>query len=129
MNEQELREHRRGFMVRLVGMMDSLGEQLLGDYKRWVSGLSAVEFDEYLERYRSLGELVWGLPPGREETRGRQMAFVMVEQYPLSEAPYRDLLRLRRNEASIYCALALWKADEARRVERAGPEAFKSGRG
>ena len=128
MTEQELREHRRGYMIRLVGTMNSLSEQLLNDYKLWVNKLSVTEFDLYLEEYASLGEHIWGQPRERAEDRGRKRPYVTVEQYPLSEIPYRELLRVRRNEACIFSALALWKAREAQEVERAGPEAVKDGK-
>src|SRR5215204_1359166 len=127
MTEQELREHRRGHMIRLVGTMNSLSEQLLNDYKLWVNELSDTEFDLYLEEYASLGEHIWGQPRERAEDRGRKRPYVTVERYPLSEIPYRELLRVRRNEACSFSALALWKAREAKEVERAGPEAVKDG--
>jgi hypothetical protein len=128
MTEQELRQHRRGYMIRLVGTMGSLSEQLLSDYERWVNKLSDAEFDLYLEEYASLGEHVWGQPRERAEDRGRKRPYVTVETYPLSEIPYRELLRVRRNEACIFSALALWKAREAKEIERAGPEAVKDGK-
>ena len=125
MTEQELRAHRRGYMIRLVGTMDSLSEQSLNDYEQWVNQLPDAEFDLYLEEYASLGEHIWGQPRERAEDRGRQRPYVTVERYPLSEIPYRELLRVRRNEACIFSALALWKAREAKEIERAGPEAVK----
>ena len=125
MNEQELREHRRRHMTRLVRTMDSLSERLLNDYEQWVNKLSDTEFDLYLEEYASLGEHIWGEPRERAVDRGRKRPYVTVEQYPLSEIPYRELLRVRRNEACIFSALTLWKAREAKEIERAGPEAVK----
>ena len=127
MNEQELRKHRRDHMARLVRTADSLSAQLLNDYEQWVKKLSDAEFDLYLEEYASLGEHIWGQPRERAEDRGRKRPYVTVEQYPLSEIPYRELLRVRRNEACIFSALALWKAREAKGIERAGPEAVKGG--
>ena len=127
MNEQELRKHRRDHMARLVRTADSLSAQLLNDYEQWVNKLSDAEFDLYLEAYASLGEHIWGQPRERAEDRGRKRPYVTVERYPLSEIPYRELLRVRRNEACIFSALALWKAREAKEIERAGPEAAKGG--
>jgi hypothetical protein len=51
------------------------------------------EFDLYLEEYASLGEHIWGQPRERAEDRGRKRPHVTVEQYPLREIPYRELLR------------------------------------
>ena len=128
MNEQELRKHRRDHMARLVRTADSLSAQLLNDYEQWVKKLSDAEFDLYLEEYASLGEHIWGQPRERAEDRGRKRPYVTVEQYPLSEIPYRESLRVRRNEACIFSALALWKARVAKEIERAGPEALKDGK-
>ena len=107
--------------------MDSLSEQWLNGYEQWVKNLSDTEFDLYLEEYASLGEHLWGEPRERAENRGRKRPFATVEQYPLREIPYRELLRVRRNEACVFSALAIWKAREAKEVERAGPEAVKRG--
>lgn len=70
MNEQELREHRRGFLVRSVRTMDTLSEQLLNDYEQWVNKLSDAEFDLYLEEYDSLGEHIWGSLVSEPRTAG-----------------------------------------------------------
>src|SRR5688500_16298033 len=127
MNKQELREHQRGFMTRLVRTMDSLSEQALNDFEQWVNNLSDTEFDLYLEENASLGEHLWVRQRERAGDRGLKRPYIMVEKYSPSKIPYRELLRVRRNEACIFVALAIWKAREAKELERAGPEAVKSG--
>jgi hypothetical protein len=118
MEEKERAAYRKNFMARFVALMPELPESVLKDYKAWVEGLSDDAFEDYLNKLNILNSVVPTRKPGVPKEKG---IFVCVESYPMSEAPYRERLQARQRAASIYYALGLWKALEAKKIESEGP--------
>ena len=83
------------------------------EFKSWIEGLSAEEFQTYLDRLSVLTRTV-----SDEESPKQAGVFIAGRSYPVGKMEIKQQLEVIGGEATAYYALALWRNLEAETLVR-----------